>query len=73
MNWLKWYAKYKWVAVNRLNQKLFIPSGPGDFQLSVKYGERAGQEIINILIIITYLPTYLLTRTYCNRSFTRWQ
>ena len=35
MNWLKWYAKYEWVAVNRLIQKLFIPSGPSAYQLSV--------------------------------------
>ena len=35
MNWLKGCAKYKWVAVNRLIQTLFIPSGPGAFQISV--------------------------------------
>ena len=35
MDWLKWCVKYEWVAVNRLIQKLFIPSGPSALQLSV--------------------------------------
>jgi len=52
MNWMKWCAKYEWVAVNRLIQKMFIPPGPRDVKLSV---------LVIIIIILMLSSMYYIT------------